>query len=298
MHHKIPYQKPFLSYVEQLALLKERGLIIEDENKAIHLLEKISYYRLSGYWYSLLDNFEEHIFKEGASFNIAFQLYCFDKNLRTLFLSEIEKIEVAIRSKMIHVLAESFGPFWIEKSDLFPNRENYDFIMETVTKEYKRSEEKFIDAFKLKYSNDLPPCWMLLEVTSFGTLSLIYKNLKGGKSKRQIAGMFGLDDTTFESWLHSLVYVRNICAHHGRLWNRALKVRPKIATTANTWLESEEVTNSRIFYFASVLVYMLNVINPKHTFRMRFLSLIRVNTNLDYNRMGFHDNWESEPLWM
>lgn len=297
MDDKPSYKKPFLTYPEQIDLLRGRGLAIEDENKALHLLEKISYYRLSGYWHILLEDKENHIFKAGASFDIAFQIYCFDKDLRKLFIAEIEKIEIAIRAKIIHVMAENFGPFWMQDSSIFPKKEGYDEVQKAISKEYGRCEETFIDAFRLKYSDDLPPCWMLMEVTSFGTLSLIYKHLKHGKSKRAIAELFGLDDNTFESWLHSIVYVRNICAHHSRLWNRVLKVRPKKAETEYLWLENPDVSNARIFYFASIIIYMLNVINPNHTFKQKTFTLLNNNPNLDYNRMGFSDGWQNEPLW-
>jgi abortive infection bacteriophage resistance protein len=304
MDDKIPYAKPYLDYPEQLQQLKDRGLNIENDDKALHLLSKVSYYRLSGYWHPLLEDPENHRFKQGATFEVAFKLYCFDKDLRKLFLSEIEKIEVAIRCQMIHVLSESFGPFWFEKEDLFPNKEaankptTHEIILNVINKEFERCDEQFIEAFKLKYANERPPCWMLLEIMSFGTLSMLYKSLKPGKSKRLIANNFGLDDTSFESWLHCLVYVRNICAHHSRLWNRSFSIRPaKVLNPDKLWLESNTVSNKRIFYFASMLVYLLNIINPKHRFKEKFLQLITSNTNLDYNRMGFCDDWENEPLW-
>ena len=103
------YSKPPLSYLDQLKLLKSRGLCVENDAKALHLLEHIGYYRLSGYWYSLLTQPKaDHKFKEHASLNTAFKLYCFDRELRQLVLGEIEKIEVAVKSQMIHVLSHAF----------------------------------------------------------------------------------------------------------------------------------------------------------------------------------------------
>jgi len=295
---QIPYTKPFLPYKKQLEQLRERGLTIGDEHKALHLLENISYYRLSGYWYPLLDDKEAHLFKQGANFDVAFGLYCFDKDLRKLVFSEIEKVEVAIRSQMIHVLAESFGAFWLEDRTLFTSASQHEDVLRVVTKEYARCDEKFIEAFRSKYADPLPPCWMLLEVTSLGTLSMIYKYLKPGRSKRAIASKFALNDDTFESWLHSIVYVRNICAHHGRLWNRVFSIRPlKLHNPERQWLKTGSVNNARLFYFASALMYLLKVINPNNRFKHKFLDLLRSNQNLNYNHMGFCDDWQSEPLW-
>ena len=79
---KATFSKPRLSYAEQLELLQKRGLVIENKDKALYLLENISYYRLSGYWYPLLENKEEHLFKPNVSFETAFKIYCFDRKLR------------------------------------------------------------------------------------------------------------------------------------------------------------------------------------------------------------------------
>ena len=109
---KVLYSKPALTYAAQLQQLKDRGLQVPNEAKALHLLEAVSYYRLSGYWYPLLSNKEQHVFKVDASFDTAFNIYKFDRELRLLVLRELEKIEVAVRAKMIYVLSHSRGVFW------------------------------------------------------------------------------------------------------------------------------------------------------------------------------------------
>lgn len=139
---RVPYTKPALSFQDQLQQLKNRGLVIEDDQKAIFLLENISYYRLSGYWYPLLQEPKSsHVFKSDASFNQAFELYCFDKELRKLVSSELEKIEVAIRAKMIYILAHQFGPFWISDRNLFFNQDKFNNTIDKLKDEYSRSRE-------------------------------------------------------------------------------------------------------------------------------------------------------------
>jgi abortive infection bacteriophage resistance protein len=102
---KVPYTKSALSYAEQIHQLKQRGLIIENELKVTHLLEVISYYRLSGYWYPMLADKQNHTFKPNSTFETAFNIYKFDRELRLLVLSELEKIEVAVRAKMFYILS-------------------------------------------------------------------------------------------------------------------------------------------------------------------------------------------------
>jgi abortive infection bacteriophage resistance protein len=234
---KVLYSKSFISYPDQIALLKSRGMKFADEKKSLHLLENISYYRFSGYWYPLLADKENHVFKPNADFDTAFNLYKFDCELRKLIIAELEKIEVAVRAKM------------------------------AIQDELNRNDEEFIIAFKSKYTNHFPPSYILLEITSFGALSRLYGNLKSGKNKRDIARTFGLSDVAFTSWLHSLVYIRNVCAHHARIWNRPMSIQPLFPRSAsNAWLTNRPVGINRVFYALSMIIYLLNIINRIHIY--------------------------------
>ena len=133
--------------------MKNRGLIIEDEPKALHLLEVVSYYRLSGYWHPLLADKQNHLFKSNATFETAFSIYKFDRELRLLILRELEKIEVAVRAKMIYVLSQSLGQFWYFDSANFSNPIKHADTLSKIGTEYARSDEEFVQAFKTK-----PPC--------------------------------------------------------------------------------------------------------------------------------------------
>jgi abortive infection bacteriophage resistance protein len=305
-----PYSKPSLSPEEQLQLLKERGLNIENETKALHLLQHISYYRLSGYWHPLLQEPKDlHLFKENASFNNAFKLYCFDRELRQLVLGEIEKIEVAVRSQMINTLSRAFGPLWYTDSTRFYNhRSRHEKILLKLTEDFENSQEEFILAFRKKYSDPYPPCWMIMEIASFGQISTLYSDMRGGKSKRAIAKHFGLDDNTFASWLHCIVYLRNLCAHHSRFWNRKFGVSPQIPNSPmKPWLSSETMktikgsnsgkSNNRAFYMLSILLYLLQTVNPNSTVKQKFLSLKCKYPNIDLSAMGFPELFEREDLW-
>jgi len=172
-YHKIP-----LSYESQLLQLENRGLKISDRDKTLHLLENISYYRLSGYWYPLLADKQNHIFKQTAEFDTAFRLYCFDRKLRQLVLGELEKIEVAVRAKMTYILSHKHGAFWFQNQNLFKSSVTHANSLTKINEEFSRSDEDFIASFKQKYTDPLPPSWIILEITSFGALSKLYKMLK------------------------------------------------------------------------------------------------------------------------
>ena len=295
---KNTYNKPFLPYRVQISLLKSRGMKFADETKALHLLKRISYYRLSVYWRPLLANKENLIFKPNASFDTAFALYKFDRELRLLILSELEKIEIAVRSQMAYSLSTAHGSFWMEDETLFADTDKYQFTLAKIKSELERSDEEFVITFKSNYSNPLPPSFITLEITSFGALSRLYENLKSDVAKREVSQVFGLSDVTFISWLHGLVYIRNVCAHHARLWNKPLQIQPLFPRrTQHTWLTNTTVNNNRLFYALSMIIYLLNTVNPNHSFKKKLENLFQKYPNVDRAAMGFPANWRSEPLW-
>lgn len=306
--NKVPYNKTALSYADQLQQLKIRGLTIENEPKALHLLEVVSYYRMSGYWYPLLADKQNHHFKPNATFETAFSIYKFDRELRLLVLRELEKIEVAVRAKMIYVLSHSLGPFWYLDSANFSNPVKHADTLSKIAIEYSRSDEEFAKAFKNKYSDPMPPSWMMLEVSSFGTLSSLYNYLHPTRDKREIAQHFGLADKVFSSWLHSIVYLRNICAHHARLWNREIQIqpmiprhtyRPFITQTSYVSPETNQTLplNNKTYFILSMVIYLMNTINPKHSIQSKFKALLAKYPNIDTRAMGFPTIWQTEPLW-
>ncbi len=295
---KVPYNKPALTYTEQIQQLQDRNLVIADLARAKHLLESISYYRLSGYWYPMLVDKKNHLFKENSTFENAFLLYSFDRDLRVLIMRELEKLEVSVRAKMVYVLSHNHGAFWCEDENLFRNHYKHNKSLTNIHVECARSDEDFIVAFRRKYSNPLPPSWMMLEITSFGTLSFLYSNLKPGRTKRDIAHYFGLTDKILPSWLHSIVYLRNLCAHHSRLWNRTMSIQPVRPTrTDKTWLINDDVSNKKAYYILSMLLYFMQTINPDNTLSERFRALAEEYPNVHLPAMGFPKDWEDEPLW-
>jgi abortive infection bacteriophage resistance protein len=295
---KTLYSKPFLSYQAQLKLLKSRGMQFSDDDKALHLLENIGYYRFSGYWYPMLADKQNPVFKPDTHFDAAFNLYKFDRELRKLIISELEKIEVAVRSKMTYIMSVAHGAFWMEDTTLFSNSELHRITLTKVSDELSRSDEEFILSFKAKYSNPMPPSFITLEISSFGALSRLFSNLKSRTDKRDISRSFGLPDVVFSSWLHSFVYIRNVCAHHARLWNRFLSIQPLFPRhTQNIWLTNRQTVNNRTYYVLSMMVYLLNTVNPRHTFRQKLICLLTQYPNVDIRAMGFPATWQSESLW-
>jgi abortive infection bacteriophage resistance protein len=293
----IEYNKPALTFEQQFDQLVERGLKIENREKALHLLQHISYYRFSAYWYPLLEDKTTRRFKDGATFEMAFQFYCFDKKLRKLISNELEKLEVSFRTQIIYVLSHAFGPFWFENESLFPDKEMYAKVISKLRQEYKRSDEQFIKEFKKTYSNRYPPSWIILEICSFGTLSQLYAFLKPCKEKQAIAKYYGLHEVDFMSWLHALTYTRNICAHHARLWNRVMRIKSKyLRNPKYAWLNSD-VPNDRMYYVLSMMQYLLRTVNPNNKLLSQLDKLFTAYPVVQRKDLGFAKNWKEDPLW-
>ena len=224
-------------------------------------------------------------------------LYKFDSALRKIICAEMEKIEISLRTIVSQELSHTYSPYWFTDSTLFGNQTKYVGILSGIEAELKRSDDDQILDFKKTYSNPFPPSWMTMEVSSFGTLSFLFKHLNGGKTKRTVANYYGVADTVLESWIHSFVYVSNICAHHSRLWNKTLRVIGGFPKRTTHGFINTKVNNDKVYYVLCIIRYMLQVINPNSTFTTRLKQLLKDYPSVDIKAMGFPSNWELEPLW-
>lgn len=270
--------KPWFSYQDQLTRLQDRGMVINDEEKVLQTLERIGYYRLSGYWHSFRDTDEVgnllDTFKTGASFQAAVALYVFDKKLRLLALDALERVEIALRVDISHFLGEQ-DTFAYNNPDLlartFTNKRHpvtgstrYEVWLNKHNNQIRRSKETFIKHYKKKYGNQLP-IWVACEVWDFGTLSTLFNGMKPD-DQLTIARKYGVNNSkTFASWLRSLNYLRNVCAHHSRLWNRNIIDQPSLKGLDTQWVKpfiGDNHAIARPFLLFCIIRQLLNVINP------------------------------------
>jgi len=293
------FDKPHLSVDEQIELLIQRKLIIENKDTAFKFLTNISYYRLSAYAYHFRENINgSYIFAEGTTFEKVLKLYFFDRELRMLIFDMIERIEISFRTQISYHYSLN-NPWWFEQIDNFQKKRLFVNDLNKIYAEIDRSKEPFIKEYKRRYTSpELPPSWMTMEVFSMGLLSKIYSNLTASRIKNDIAKHFKIHrPDTFESWMHCLTHVRNICAHHCRVWDRTLTVSPKFPRiTANQWLVNTTVEPTKLYAFLSCALYLLKVINPNTHFVNKFNELA-AEGEVNLQIMGFPENWREEPLW-
>lgn len=226
------YTKQPITLAEQINILKQRGLIFEDEEQAIAVLNHISYFRLASYWRVMEENSRIHRFRNGSRFSSVLTLYNFDSELRSLVFNALQHIEIASRTKINQHFAMTYGSFWFMDSSLAANEYRYNKNLESLRTELSRCRDEFILEHFRKYdSPEFPPSWKTLEVASFGTLSKLYNNMNDFNLMKRVARDFDMPQHEYlRSWLESLTIVRNYCAHHARLWNAHFAVRPKISS--------------------------------------------------------------------
>jgi abortive infection bacteriophage resistance protein len=296
---KQAYTKSPLGVQGQISLLKSRGLQISDELRATRYLQNIGYYRLSGYMYPFLADTKQHIYKIGTTFEDILNLYRFDRELRLLVFSAIEKIEVSLRSQIVNQFSvTSQDPFWYTKTSYFADPVKHSAFLNNLSAYINRSNDVFIKHFFNTYSNPWPPVWIIFEILSMGQFSILYSILAKSPNRKTVADYFGIKETVFATWLHTLVYTRNICAHHARLWNKDLRIPVKLPKkTTNKWLSVSNLTNRKIYVVLAIICYLLDTITPHHHFRQKLKDLITKYPDTDITAMGFPQAWSSDPFW-
>ena len=304
---KKDYTKKPKSFLNQVKILKKRGLRIQNIEKAEKVLENISYNRLSNYWYPFLAQpKDDEIFIKGTDFETVFKIYQFDSELRLIMFYAIEQIEIAIRTQIIfHLSIKYKSGFWFEHSKAFKSYPLFIDLLKKISENTKNSNQEYIKKYRDTYNQYLPPSWKSFETLSFNTLFSVFKNLKENEEQIKISKHFGLHHEVFKSWIETIIYIRNICAHHSRLWNIELTKKPIWPkSTNNPWVlkwenRNQETNNKELNLYAAlcVTIYLLDTVNPYNKFRNKLNDLLKSYPEIKIKNMGFPENWKEEKLW-
>lgn len=278
--------QPALTIDEQITNLKNLGLIINDEDYAVAILNDISYFRLIKA-YNLNVKNKNSNYSGTTSFEQLVELYLFDSNLRQLIFPFIERIEINLRCRISNYFSCKYGVLGYENSDNFKDPIYHDHFLKSIKSEVERNKKSpFVKNFHNNYIDGKIPMYALIELFTFGTLSKFYKNMKNA-DKKEIAKSYAITYKYLESWFENIAYVRNICAHYGRLYNAKLPKTPIL------YKEYSEVKNNRIY--ATILCIKRLVPNDRHWYA--FLNNIEIllsnSKNVDKNLIGFPEDWKA-----
>lgn len=279
--------QPPMTIDEQVENLKNIGLIVDDEEYVKKILNDISYFRLIKA-YSLNLKSKNGCYNKQTTFKEIVDLYLFNSNFRQLIFPEIEKVEINVRCRLANFYAEQYGALGYLQAENFSNENYHAQFLEDIKEEVRRnSKAPFVRNFKENYEGGNLPIYALVEVFSFGTLSKFYKNMLN-KDKKAIAKTFGVGYTYFESWLESISYVRNICAHYGRIYNA------KLSKTPILYKEYTQVGigNNRIYGVLLCLKYLLKDDDHWNLFVDKIELLFDKYPCVQISTMGFPENWK------
>lgn len=294
------YTKPPLTFAQQATLLTARGLIAtaaEVERR----LQDVSYYRLSAYWHSFKRPDDTLI--PGTTLEQVWRRYVFDRHLRLLAMDAIERVEIALlRTRMVEQFTVRYGPFghrvWKNFRPDFKPAEHTKLLCD-LDHAAERSREVFVDHFRGKYTSEPHlPLWMAAEIMTFGQLFTFYRQMHRAE-QQQLAAKFGILPPVLESWLHTLNFVRNNCAHHGRLWNRELPLRPLIPDRKHQpdWHSPTTPRNDRVYAVLLLLRHLQRYVAPQSHWPARLRTLLSDYSEIPQSAMGFPSGWETCPVW-
>ena len=326
------FTKPAITVAEQLALLKARGLSIHDEVRAAHFLEAVSFFRLTPYMRPFqLPGHPDHAFLPGTGFRQLSQLYDFDRRLRLLLIDAVERVEVAIRSAISNHMCPLHGAHWYLQRSLFKNRYDHARLLCTIENvqqkalldyqreidridrlvhadenrkaalKQSRAQESYARHYALTYNDPaLMPGWAMLEELTLGELSHLYRGLARDRDRKAIGQLLGVPAPLLDSWLHTLTVVRNICAHHARLWNRELGIKPEqpqqqhFPWPAHLHRGSQ---STRIVVVLAMLHHLMRQVSPHTRWHQRLAELLNEYPEIPRRAMGLPVNWQDDAFW-
>jgi len=286
-----PFTKQALSTPDLINFLVAKGLGVSNQAFAHSKINSVGYYRLKIYTRAL--ELPSKQFIAGTTFEDVIRLYEFDRKLRLVTLDAVERIEVALRATIINVMCAIDGSHFYYNELNFEDKSSVTHARTIASK----SKHLSINHYKATYHTPLlAPIWCVTEASTFGDISKMFADLTIS-NRRSVAHHFSIDEKVLVSWFKSINTVRNICAHHNRLWNAELVVNaPTVARAYRTDLHNN---NTRVYARLFIMMVILrNVdINCANDWCVELKSLIASNPSISLSQMGFPANWLTRPTW-
>lgn len=249
---------------EQIQLLRSRGMVINNEEKAKEVLSDIGYYRLGFYWFPMeIDypnkNNRNHLFKDTADFDDAVRLYYFDFKLRNILLKYLSRIEISFKTSLIYFVSNRYDshPTWFVNPIIVNKSFVQSFDVEVYNSKFKNN--KVIARHHKKYINDkYAPAWKTIEFMTLGGVISLYTSLNNNDLKRKIASIYNINRVeVFENYIILIRDVRNVCAHGNILYDfapiRSIRKGPALMT--------DVVNNQNLRGAYKIIEYMIKQIS-------------------------------------
>ena len=289
---------PEASVQSQIDALWQRGMAIPHRGEASRFLTHVGSYRLRGYWQPFegrSQDGEPPPFRTGTNFAAVMERYHFDRELRVLLLDAFGNIEVSIRSVWALELSETEGG----GPDAHLNRRLFlDRYYANLSELHRAHDRHGKRAHRYDFADC--PIWAIVEVMSFGQLSRWYGDTN--RAARQLmARRYGMDERILQAVLRHLAPIRNICAHHERLWDREFITRMPVPNRLGGFAHPRRffnlVDNGRLYNALVMIAYLTRVIEGDGRWAEQLRALMDRYPRIPQNRMGFLTNWNRFDIW-
>ena len=324
------YLKPHLSIQQQVALLMQRGLV-GDASLLASRLQNVGYYRFSAYLHPFRERNQNgqigENFVPDTTLSKVWNLYLFDRKLRFMMMDAIERIEVALRSRIAYHHTVNQSPFAYACQSYFPMWKGYMQSLERVRIQRNRqghivsTGKDSVDHFFNTYGDkhDYLPLWIAVGEMDFGMIVYFYSH-SSKNFRKAIAREWNIDTGSLSSWLTSLRVLRNDCAHHARIWNKIFLTVPRMNNTpalpwdyiysrkACKWVKpitslagepSMLQARANIAPLLIICHYLLKQVAPSSQWHCRMQQFLNESQQqgIPLYKMGLPKHWETHPLW-
>jgi len=257
---------------QQIDYLAARGMVFENPKQAEAHLQHINFHRLRPYWQPFETPKRQggYTFDPPIPFERVMRLYRFDRKLRLLMLDAVERIEVSLRSRWANQMALRHGAMCLQRANLFRDADLHRRSLESLEHFYGNSTDEFTLNFRAKYPRqDLPPIWICSEMLSLGQLGKWIGNFRERRDRQDVAIAYGLDEECLLSFVSHLTEVRNLSAHHSRLWNRTFEPFLLPAHPPGAMLPLNRKRPERLYNTLVMVEYLLDIASTGHSWARR-----------------------------
>ncbi len=271
---------------QQIAKLRERGCVINDEEYAKRTLTYINYFRLSNYFEPF--TVAKNKYREGITFEDIMRVYELDRRMRSILIAALEEIEIAMRASLSNYHALKYGATGYLNSSSFDHKHNHNSFCSKVRHLVESNgDREFVRHYNNKYGGNFP-LWVIMELFSFGTLAFFYKDMHNADKKEVAHELYGCSSNELDNWLFCMNELRNCCAHYNRLYGNEFPVIPRTPDGMEMELQPD------VFGYIIVMKQLYHnktgwneqVVKPLSRLLKRNMDIISME------HLGFPENWE------
>jgi abortive infection bacteriophage resistance protein len=270
---------------EQLAILRERGCVINDEAFSREVLLSVGYYRLSAYFSPFRAG--NSSYSPGVEFSHVYKLYEFDRKLRSLIFAAVEELEVYLRATFTYCHVHEFGSVGYLNPENYNQKHNHTKFKAMVDELIRNNKQTAFVRHHIAHYDGEFPLWAMMELFTFGMLSRFFADMPTSLQKIIARIKMGCSVADVKSWLYCCTALRNICAHTGILYGRVFSSVP-----ARIPYVGKSCENSLFAVLMALRALFPNAQKWNNEFMSAIMALFEEYSDaISFNYIGFPDNW-------